>query len=289
MFHARRGVFSLKVPRLHVMERPEVVDSDPPRLWAYLRRTGGVGIPHTPATTMGTDWRRRDDEVIPVTEIYQGDRNAYMTQGGPRAAVPESPGLGQAGVNPYQKGLVWNALGVGYRMGFIAASDHYSTHISYANLIVPDRVTTREDLLDALRNRRTYASTDNIAVDFHASGRHQGAEIVAGKSPEFEVRIQGTGPILRVEMVKNNRVVYTREGEGRSNLAFSYRDENDFDDVSAGPTATVTDWDRPETGIRPRPDGERYYYLRVIQSYSNDEPDKEGEIAWSSPIYVVSP
>ena len=50
---------------------------------------------------------------------------------------------------PFQKGLVWNALGAGYRMGFTASSDHYSTHISYANLIVPARTTTRDDLLDA--------------------------------------------------------------------------------------------------------------------------------------------
>ena len=37
---------------------------------------------------MGTNWKRRDDEVIPVTEIYQGDRNSYETQGGPRVDDP---------------------------------------------------------------------------------------------------------------------------------------------------------------------------------------------------------
>ena len=286
IFHATRGVFSLRVPRLHVRERPELIDSDPPKLWAYLRRTGGIGIPHTPATTMGTDWKRRDDEVIPVTEIYQGDRNSYETQGGPRAAVPDSPGLGRAGVAPHQKGLVQNALGVGYRMGFIASSDHYSTHISYANLIVPDRVTTREDLLDAFRNRRTYASTDNIAVDFHAAGRHQGAVIASPGPPTLAVAVKGTGPVLKVEVVKNNRTVYTHSGSGSSTVEFEYRDE-DFADSSMGETATIRDWSRPETGIRPRPNPkESFYYLRVIQSYSEEEPDREGEVAWSSPIFV---
>ena len=48
-----------------------------------------------------------------------------------------------ADVLPYVNGLIWNALGVGFKMGFIASSDHWSTHIAYANLIVPDRVTTR--------------------------------------------------------------------------------------------------------------------------------------------------
>jgi hypothetical protein len=109
IFHATRGVFSLKVPKLNVRERPELLDVDPPNLWAYLRRTGGIGIPHTSGTTMGTNWQRRDDEVIPVTEIYQGDRNSYETQGGPRAALPNDPGLGSAGVPPHQDGLVQNA------------------------------------------------------------------------------------------------------------------------------------------------------------------------------------
>lgn len=286
IFHATRGVFSLRVPRLHVRERPEFIDSDPPKLWAYLRRTGGIGIPHTPATTMGTDWKRRNDDVIPVTEIYQGDRNSYETQGGPRAAVPDSPGLGRAGVAPHQKGLVQNALGVGYRMGFIASSDHYSTHISYANLIVPDGVTTREDLLDAFRNRRTYASTDNIAVDFHSAGRHQGAVLASSAPPTLSVRVKGTGPILKVEVVKNNRSVYTHAGDGASVVEFEYRDE-DFLDTSMSETATIRDWSRPETGIRPRPNPrESFYYLRVIQSYSQAEPDREGEVAWSSPIFV---
>ena len=287
IFHAKRGVFSLRVPKLHVWERPELLDRDPQNLWAYLRATGGIGIPHTPATTMGTDWKRRDDEVIPVTEIYQGDRNSYETQGGPRAALPDDPGLGSAGLMPYQQGLVQNALGVGYRMGFIASSDHYSTHISYANLIVPDETTTREHLLDAFRRRRTYASTDNIVLDFSAGTAHQGGELAAAQAPEFSIRVEGTAPLRSVEVIKNNRVVLTREGAGGGKLSFAYRDMEASGNAAVGPTATITDWSRPETGIRPRPEAAgNYYYVRVIQSYSEAEPEKDGEVAWSSPIWV---
>ncbi|MDE0103953.1 MAG: hypothetical protein OXN89_16390 [Bryobacterales bacterium] len=287
IFHAQRGVFSLKVPRLHVRERPGLIDADPPRLWAYLRRTRGIGIPHTTATTMGTDWSRRNDELIPVTEIYQGDRNAYEAQGAPRSAIPSSPGRGQAGLAPHQRGLVQNALGVGYRMGFIASSDHYSTHISYANLIVPDRVTSRQDLMDAFRNRRTYASSDNIVVDFHTAANHQGAAVTAAGPPEFTARVRGTAPILRIEVVKNNRIVYRQDGRGSRNVEFLFRDE-DYQDTSMGPTVSIQDWSRPETGIRARVNPrESFYYLRVLQSYSADEPEEEGEIAWSSPIFVA--
>ncbi|MCB1019678.1 MAG: DUF3604 domain-containing protein, partial [Acidobacteria bacterium] len=287
VFHDKRGVFSLKVPKLHVRESPETLDSDPQNLWSYLRRTGGIGIPHTTATVMGTDWNRRDDEVIPVVEIYQGDRNSYETQGGPRSALPEEPGPGGAGRKPFQKGLVWNALGAGYRMGFVAASDHASTHISYANLIVPAGLTTRADLLDAFRARRTFASTDNIVVDFHTAQAQQGSEIRASEAPELAVNVEGTGPIRTVEIIKNNRVVYTKRGEGASKVSFRYRDEA-FADTSMGETALIHDWKRPETGVRARPsESESYYYVRVVQSFSAAEPEKPGEIAWSSPIYVL--
>jgi len=183
--------------------------------------------------------------------------------------------------------LVQNALGAGYRMGFIASSDHYSTHISYANLIVPDRVTSRQDLMDAFRNRRTYASSDNIVVDFHTAAAHQGAAVTAAGPPELIARVRGTAPILRIEVVKNNRIVYRQDGRGSREVEFLFRDE-DYQDTSMGPTVSIQDWSRPETGIRARVNPrESFYYLRVLQSYSADEPAEEGEIAWSSPIFVA--
>jgi hypothetical protein len=180
-------------------------------------------------------------------------------------------------------------------MGFIASSDHFSTHISYANLLVPDRVTNRADIQDAFRRRRTYGATDNIVLDFYAGDVMQGGEMRAGETPVFHVNALGTAPILRVEVIKNNRVVYTRtvapdEGDGRR-IQFSFRDNealgSGFTDTSMGKTTEITDWARPETGIRPRPSTKSsYYYVRVIQRYSAAQPDTEGEIAWSSPIFV---
>ena len=292
IFHARRGVFSYRVPKLHISERPELIEKDAQGLWAYLRATDGIGIAHTPGTGMGTDWRLRDDELEPVTEIYQGCRNAYEDEGQPRAALPNATGDGGAGRSPFQKGLVWNALGVGYRMGFVASSDHFSTHISYANLLVPDRVTTRDDIQDAFRARRTYGATDNIIVDFYAGSAMQGAEMVSSQSPAFRVKAVGTEPLLKVEVIKNNRVVYSRSVEpGAREVQFSFRDAGEFGgnfaDTTAAPTSQIRNWERPETGIRPRPSGkDAYYYVRVIQRYSAAQPETEGEIAWSSPIFV---
>ncbi len=267
IIHEHRGVFSFRVPKLYIAERHELVQSDAHGLWKYLRSTGGLALPHSTATSMGTDWSLRDDSLEPVTEIYQGDRNSYEHEGGPRAALSNNFGPGSGGRQPYQKGLVWNALGAGYKMGFIASSDHWSTHISYANLLVPAHETTREDIQAALRERRTYASTDNIVLDFRADSTMQGGMLSATQSPTFHVSAIGTEPILRIELIKNNRVLFSRSPEAASpdprRLAFSFRDTAQF-----------------ESG---------YYYVRLTQSFSPGQRDIEGEIAWSSPIYITVP
>ena len=87
---------------------------------------------------------------------------------------------------------------------------------------MPDGTTTRADIQQALRARRTYASTDNIVVDFYAADTMQGGEMTARSSPAFQVSVIGTEPILRVEMIKNGKVVYTQAGETSSRVKFSF-------------------------------------------------------------------
>ncbi len=197
IFHVRRGVFSYRVPKLFISERPELIAKDAQGLWSYLRSTGGIGLPHSTGTNMGTDWRLRDDELEPVAELYSGDWGGFEALGQPRAATREALGGGFSGRAPFVNGLIWNALGAGYKMGFIASSDHWSTHIAYADLLVPDHVTGRADIQEALRARHSYASTDNIILDFSAGKVLQGGEMQAQQTPAFRIRLQGTEPILR--------------------------------------------------------------------------------------------
>lgn len=86
------------------------------------------------------------------------------------------------------------------------------------------------------------------------------------------------------------QLIYTKTveagGADKRRLEFDFRN-NDFSDTTMSPTSQIRDWSRPETGIRPRPQVKSaYYYVRVIQRYSPTEPEREGEIAWSSPIFV---
>ena len=225
-------------------------------LFDYLKRHGGISIPHTPATGMGTDWRDNDPEVEPLVEIYQGDRVSAEYEGAPKAATAADVTNQAGGFRP--KGYVWNAWEKGYKIGVQASSDHLSTHISYSCTIAEE--FTRKGLLDAMRKRHNYAATDNIVLDYRmrAGGREyiQG-DIVPGRpnSVELRVKILGTAPIQQVDVIRGQDFVYTLQNQS-DQVEFSFTDQDSRS-------------------------GEVHYYVRVQQG--------DGQMAWSSPIWVTLP
>lgn len=222
-------------------------------LYAYLKKYDGIAISHSPATGMGTDWRDNDPEVEPLVEIYQGDRVSAEYEGAPRSAYTDYPRSAPGGLRP--KGMVWNAWAKGYKLGVQASSDHLSTHISYACTIAED--STREGLLEAMRKRHSYAATDNIILDYRLQAG--GAEYLQGdivKAPgDFKLRVNviGTAPIRQIDIIKNQSFIHNRQHLPQE-VAFTFQD------------------------TQPTP-GESFYYVRVQQV--------DGQIAWSSPIWVT--
>lgn len=225
-------------------------------LFDYLKRYDGISIPHTSATNMGTDWRDNDPEVEPLVEIYQGDRVSAEYEGAPKAAMTGDVTNQPGGFRP--EGYVWNAWAKGYKIGVQASSDHLSTHISYSCTIAEE--FTREGLLDAMRQRHNYAATDNIVLDYRmgVGGREylQG-DIVPGKAADFELRVKilGTAPIRQVDVIREQDFVYTLQNRN-SDVEFRFVDQE------------------PSSG-------ETHYYVRVQQA--------DGQMAWSSPIWVTVP
>ena len=227
------------------------------RLFGYLRRAGGVSIPHTIATGAGTDWRDSDPEVETLLEIYQGMRDTYEHPGSPRPKTLEPTPTLQENNSPSRRdGTAWSALEKGLKLGFIASSDHLSTHISYACLIA-ERLT-REGLMEAIRARRAYGATDNIVLDVRfvgSGGEHLMGEIFTSSQPvRIQATILGTGIIKRVDLIKDNRVLYSVE-PGQTTFRLDFADGDAADS------------------------GESYYYIRVLQ--------EDGEIAWGSPAWVT--
>jgi hypothetical protein len=222
-------------------------------LYAYLKQYKGIAISHTSATGMGTDWRDNDPQVEPLVEIYQGDRVSAEYEGAPKAANRDNPASAPGGFRP--AGYVWNAWAKGYKLGVQSASDHLSTHISYACTIATD--FTREGLLDAMRQRHSYGATDNIILDYRlqSGGKEylQGDIVKAPAEFQLSVKVIGTADIRQIDVIKNNKFIHNRQPLTR---------EASFTFVDNQPSA-----------------GESYYYVRVIQA--------DDQMAWSSPIWII--
>ena len=219
---------------------------DTQMLYAYLKQFDGVVGSHTSATGMGTDWRDNDPNAEPVVEIYQGLRQDYEMPGAPRANTQEDS-IG--GWRP--KGFVSAALEKGYRLGFEASSDHVSTHMSYANLYVKD--LTRESVLDALKKRHVYASTDEILADVESGTHMMGDEFSTSDPPALKVKLRGTSKFAKITIVRDGKFVYSTSPNTQE-VEFSWRDN------------------------QPQKDKTSYYYVRGEQD--------DGEIVWVSPMWI---
>jgi hypothetical protein len=241
---AKRGVHTL--PR---SQAEEAGKEGAARLYEYLRKTGGLAMSHTSATLMGTDWRDNDPELEPLVEIYQGDRTSYEHEGAPRAARGNRPFTQPGGFE--RAGFVWNAWAKGYKLGVQSSSDHSSTHVSYGILLAEDN--TREAVLQAIAARHSYAATDNILLDVRCDDHIQGDIFKSSTRPKLTVHIEGTAPVDKVDIIKNNRYVFNSR-PGKASVELTFEDAN----------------------ARP---GESYYYVRIIQ--------RDGQVAWSSPMWIT--
>ncbi|WP_422923565.1 hypothetical protein [Singulisphaera sp. PoT] len=242
----KRGIRTL--PRL--VGDAGVVDEDTLMLYDYLKEHGGICASHTTATGMGTDWRDVNPEFEPMVEIFQGHRNSYEHLGAPRVA--RRPGEAIGGWRPL--GMVWNALAMQYRLGYLASSDHVSTHISYAVAVAED--FTREAVFDAFKRRHCYGATDNIVLDVRSGNHLMGDEFTAQGPVSLKVLVHGTKPIARVDIIKDFVYVFSTEPK-QVRVEF--------------------DW----TDSEKRPGGLSWYYVRAIQ--------EDGELAWASPFWVRFP
>jgi hypothetical protein len=256
LLFVRRGIRTL--PRLHEADREKSVvpngnihADDTKMLYRYLKELDGICASHTSATTMGTDWRDNDAVVEPIVEIYQGDRMSYEKEEAPRAGYDPKSGKKPANIAGwFPQGFINLALDKGYRFGFQSSSDHISTHISYCVALV--EAPGREGVVAALKKRHCYAATEDILVEVKSGDHIMGDEFKTTAAPKVEIKVAGTKPLAKVEVVKDSDVLETfKPGK---------RDYNGT-------------WTDPKPGK-----GVHYYYIRVQQ--------EDGELAWGSPMYI---
>jgi hypothetical protein len=244
-----RGHRTLPLPQAKI---PAQMAADTDKLYEYLRRTGGICTLHTSATGQGTDWQHAHDANLePFVELFQGFHASYEAPGAPRI-VDANSDIIHTSFKP--DGYVSNALDKGYRLGFQASSDHVSTHVSYACILAEE--FSRKGLVDAMRKRHSYAATDNIVLDVRMGSLGIMGDEVSTAQPRLDVVVLGTGPIERVDVLRNGHVVHTeRPGPSDETVRMHWQDA------------------APIKGDKPS-----HYYVRVLQ--------KDGQMAWSSPIWA---
>ncbi len=236
----------------------------PEKLWRGLGGFEGraMTIPHhSVSAVIGTRWRWHDPRFQRLVEIYSCWGNS------------EAEGCARPLVNParYAGQSVQDALEKGYRLGIIAGSDTHTSQPGFSNRLrlknawrgglacVWAERFDREGIFRALWERRCYGTTGaRIILEFFLNEAPMGAEVGmdALASRRIEVRAEGCAPLERVVVVKNAREVHV-ETPGRASLAFEWVD----------PKGRERDTD--------------YYYVRLEQ--------EDGEMAWSSPIWVDAP
>ncbi len=228
----------------------------PDELWTALRGRDAITVAHHSAGgPIGTDWSfAPDPEIEPITEVVSVH------------GVSEAPDSPSTIYNPIPGNFVRDALGLGYKFGFIGSGDSHDGHPGLAHLanggtgglaaIIADELT-RPAILEAIRNRRVYATSGpRIYLRAALSSFRMGStvpheKLVGADEPApLYVHAIGTGEIAWLDVVRSGQVVRSK--------------------VDAPSLEVVL----PVEALRP---GE-YIYLRIVQA--------DGGLAWSSPIYI---
>ncbi len=246
--YGHRHVLAFDGP-LPVFSALDPATDTPQELWAALTGRQALTVPHHPAggpvaVDPSVTGPPELEPVIEMTSVHgQSDHPSL-----PQSIYDAVPGT-----------FVFERLVAGDRFGLIGSTDGHDGHPGLSHLVggrgglvaLPATERTRAGVYQALRARRTYATNGRrIVLRVDADGSPMGAEIPAGPVT-LTVRVVGTAPLDRVEVVGPAGVVASQPG-GSTTL---YR-----------PFAV----ELADSG---------FLYVRVIQA--------DGGLAWSSPVFTA--
>ena len=112
----------------------------------------------------------------------------------------------------YTKNTLQWFLQQGVQVGIVASTDdHLGYPGAYGEGLVAVLADTvmRESIFEAIKARRTYGvSADRIELDFRLNGFWMGETISQTTSRNIYVKVKGKDVIDRVEILRNNRVIF---------------------------------------------------------------------------------
>jgi len=242
----------------------------PQQLWAHLDEAGvpAITIPHHPtATSHPLTWEYFSPRYDRLVEVYSSWGNHEW---------PLNPLRGY-GSDRFEHLYVREALAQGHQFGLIASSDGHDGHPGNAQspdvkhhhlyhplgsgrlgVLAPE--LTREAVFDALWSRRCYATTGpHIAMSVSLNDRPMGSVLRSSEikeRPVLAASVAAPWLIDRVQIIKSGSVVA---------------------DFATTRHALEADFAWPDGTFDPRQPV--YYYLRLALA--------DGEMAWSSPMWIV--
>jgi hypothetical protein len=246
---------------------------DLPSLWTAFDKQGKpvLCIPHVTWNFEDhTIWDHINNTYRRLGEIYSLWNGRFLIQPGDE---PQRFELGKDNKWSYQ--YAWHK---GHKIGVIGSTDNhlsqpgvnnYTIYTQHAGglAVTLSKENNRDQLWEALENRRTYATTGTrIYLDFTINGHPMGSEITSENVPVIAAKVGGTNKLEAVQVVKYSNgeysIIYNNAPD--SEIAEYQFEDQDFDSDS-------------------------FYYLRVTQV--SEVPGRlwtypTNDMAWSSPIWV---
>lgn len=233
----------------------------------------------TMAKGLHYDFSEHSPEYETAVEIYNawGSSECLAKEGNPRPIT----GKGKGTYQETAKGSIRAALNNNCRFGFVAGGlddrgvfeelfDADQTQYSPGLTCILADGHSRDDLATAISKRSCYATTGaRIILGLYVAQQPMGSVINTEDKPGLVYNRHISGYVIGTDKIKE--IVIFRNGEVYKTL---HPKDNQID-------FTIDDTDPIEKTLLKSPDDRPpfvYYYLRTMQ--------EDGEIAWSSPIWV---
>lgn len=203
-------------------ENPLDDSEDLPTLFDNLKKRRGIAIPHHTAYQVhqrGKDWDYHDDEISPFVEIFS---NHGSSEG---CWTPSTLNLNGSMGPRVSGGSVQDGLARGYRLGIIASSDNHEGKAGawgQGLAAVFAKELTREEIWNSFMSRRVYGVTgDRIILFFYINEHFMGDFFEASSPLKIHGKVIACAPLDRVEIIRNNRVIYTYCHNGNWDIPIS--------------------------------------------------------------------
>ncbi|MBI1390994.1 MAG: DUF3604 domain-containing protein [bacterium] len=237
------------------------------KLWSALQKGQALTIPHhTGKFPAGIDFSIHDPELRRNIEIYSG--HGLSEEYNPQGPLSFENSLFTSDAKSLRDpSYVQDAWRMGLQLSAIASSDDHRAHpgqLQYGLAAVMAPANSREDVFNALYNRRTYAVCgERIILRFLLNGAAMGSTVIAAPDPRIVVEAHGSDLIEWVEVL--------RLRAGDDDFSVIHRDEPaaldyrlEWTDACAASPGAV-------------------YYVRLRQV---NQVRGRAVMAWSSPIWL---